>query len=70
MDLPIVGERVSMDFSTLLLIFFVLVSLQPLLMGRWSATKRMQAIRAIEKSRGSRIITMIHRQENGAESWV
>ena len=52
-----------MDFSTLLLIFFVLVSLQPLLMGRWSATKRMQAIRAIEKSRGSRIITMIHRQE-------
>ena len=32
-------------------------------MGRWFSLKRVQAIRAIEKARGSRLITMIHRQE-------
>src|SRR5262249_16611406 len=39
------------------------MALQPLLMGRWFAIKRVQAIRAIEKAHGSRVITMIHRQE-------
>src|SRR5262249_11911531 len=38
-------------------------SLQPLLTGRWYALRRAQAIRAIERSHGSRVITMIHRQE-------
>jgi ClpP class serine protease len=37
--------------------------LQPLFMGRWYAVRRAQAIRAIERSHGSRVITMIHRQE-------
>jgi ClpP class serine protease len=37
--------------------------LQPILMGRWHSMQRAQAIRAIEKSHGSRVITMIHRQE-------
>ena len=37
--------------------------LQPLIMGRWFAVKRAQAIRGVEKARGSRVITMIHRQE-------
>jgi len=37
--------------------------LQPLFMGRWYALRRAQAIRAIEKSHASRVITMIHRQE-------
>lgn len=32
-------------------------------MGRWFATRRAQAIRAIERAHGSRVITMIHRQE-------
>jgi Serine dehydrogenase proteinase len=31
--------------------------------GRWYVLRRAQAIRAIEKSHGSRVITMIHRQE-------
>jgi len=39
------------------------MALQPLLMGRWYAVRRAQAIRAIEKSHASRVITMIHRQE-------
>jgi ClpP class serine protease len=32
-------------------------------MGRWYALRRAQAIRAIEKEHGTRVITMIHRQE-------
>jgi len=53
----------SIDFSTLIWIFFALMVLQPLLMGRWFGMKRSQAIRAIEQRHGSRVITMIHRQE-------
>ena len=53
----------SFDFSTLIWILVAATVLQPLLMGRWFSLKRAQAIRGIEKSRGSRLITMIHRQE-------
>ena len=52
-----------MDFSSLMWIVFVVLALQPLLMGRWFAYQRLQAISAIEKKRGTRVITMIHRQE-------
>jgi ClpP class serine protease len=51
------------DFSSLFWVFFAIMVLQPLLMGRWYVLRRAQAIRAIEKSHGSRVITMIHRQE-------
>jgi ClpP class serine protease len=53
----------SLDFSSLLWILLALMALQPLLMGRWYAVRRAQAIRALEKLHGSRVITMIHRQE-------
>ncbi len=53
----------SLDFSTLLLLLFVGMTMQPLLMGRWYSLQRNQAIRAIEKAHGTRVITMIHRQE-------
>lgn len=53
----------SFDFSSLIWIAFLLFALQPILMGRWSAAQRMRAIRAIEQKNGSRVITMIHRQE-------
>ena len=53
----------SLDFSTLIWIFFALMILQPLMMGRWFGMKRTQSIRAIEQLNGSRVITMIHRQE-------
>jgi ClpP class serine protease len=56
-------DAMSFDVSTLLLIAFALIALQPLLMGRWFAVRRAQAIRAVESSHGSRVITMIHRQE-------
>jgi len=53
----------SFDFSSLIWLFFLVMVLQPLLMGRWSAMQRMRAIRAVEQAHGSRVITMIHRQE-------
>jgi ClpP class serine protease len=53
----------SLDFSTLILILFLMMSLQPIFMGRWLAAKRAQAIRGIERANRSRVITMIHRQE-------
>jgi ClpP class serine protease len=53
----------SVDFSTLIWIFIALLALQPLLTGRWFAFHRLKAIQSIEKARGSRVITMIHRQE-------
>jgi len=53
----------SFDLSSLFWIFFIVMALQPLLTGRWYAVRRARAIREIEKSHGSRVITMIHRQE-------
>jgi ClpP class serine protease len=53
----------SFDFSSLIWIAVAAMVLQPLLMGRWFAVRRAQAIRAIEKAHGTRVITMIHRQE-------
>lgn len=53
----------SFDFSTLLFLIFIAMTLQPLLLGRWYGTQRTQAIRAIERKHGTRVITMIHRQE-------
>jgi ClpP class serine protease len=53
----------ALDFSSLLWILFIVMALQPLLMGRWYTVRRAQAIRAIEKAHGTRVITMIHRQE-------
>jgi ClpP class serine protease len=53
----------SFDFSTLIWVVILFTVLQPLLMGRWSAMQRMRGIRAIEQAHGSRVITMIHRQE-------
>jgi ClpP class serine protease len=53
----------SLDFSAIFFIFIAIMALQPLLMGQWYAIRRAQAIRAIEKEHGTRVITMIHRQE-------
>ncbi len=53
----------SFDVSSILWLFLLLMILQPLFMSRWLAFKRAQAIRAMEKAHGTRVITMIHRQE-------
>jgi ClpP class serine protease len=53
----------SFDFSSLLWIAFLFMFLQPLVVGRWNMMRRAQAIRALERAHGTRVITMIHRQE-------
>ncbi len=53
----------AFDISTILLLIFAAMALQPILMGRWFGHERQKAIRAIEESNSSRVITMIHRQE-------
>lgn len=53
----------TFDVSSIIWLVVALMVLQPLLVGRWLQLKRVQAIRAIEKSHGTRVITMIHRQE-------
>src|SRR5262245_11446286 len=55
----------AFDFSALFWIFLAIMVLQPLITGRWYALRRAQAIRAIERLHGSRVITMIHRQPGG-----
>jgi ClpP class serine protease len=62
-DEPAGEGRMKLDFSTIFWILLAVMALQPLLAGRWLTIKRAQAIRAIERSRQSRVITMIHRQE-------
>ncbi|WP_333794831.1 SDH family Clp fold serine proteinase [Hyphomicrobium sp.] len=53
----------SFDFLSLIWIAIIVMALQPLLMGRWFALRRARAIGVIEKAHGTRVITMIHRQE-------
>lgn len=50
-------------FGTLLAVAFLLFGLQPIIQGRLLAAARAQHIARIERERGSRVITMIHRQE-------
>ncbi|MEZ5923444.1 MAG: ATP-dependent Clp protease proteolytic subunit [Hyphomicrobiaceae bacterium] len=53
----------SFDISTIIFVVIMLMTLQPIIMGRWLAMQRQQAIKGIELAHGSRVITMIHRQE-------
>lgn len=53
----------TFDLSTIMFLLFALMALQPLITGRWFGIRREQALRAIEQARGTRVITMIHRQE-------
>ncbi len=47
----------------LFLIFFVLVSLQPIVRQKMLEAARVRMLKAMEARRGTRVITMIHRQE-------
>ncbi len=53
-----------MDWSTLLILFIVFSSLLPMFRQRKTEMDRVNLIRTIEKRRGSRVITLIHRQES------
>jgi ClpP class serine protease len=53
-----------MNTFNLMILFFLFAStLQPLLQARYQAMQRARQIAAIQRERGSRVITMIHRQE-------
>ena len=53
----------SFSFFDLLWLFIIVSSLTPLLKQRYLEACRHQLMRQIEKKRGSRVITMLHRQE-------
>jgi ClpP class serine protease len=52
-----------MDIWTLLWIYFVISSLTPVLKQRWIEATRVRLIQKLERTRHSRVITLIHRQE-------
>jgi ClpP class serine protease len=51
------------DLSSIVLLLFFLLLLVPMVTQRRLAVKRYRAIRALERRRSSRVITLIHRQE-------
>ena len=52
-----------MDFINILWIFLIISSLQPIIRQRMLEAARRRSLRALEESRSSRAITLIHRQE-------
>lgn len=53
-----------MDLLNLFWIFLVIVSVVPLIRQRLIETSRLRLLRSFEEIRGSRVITLIHRQES------
>jgi ClpP class serine protease len=51
------------DFYSIFWLFFLFTSLQPVIQQRILIAQRVRAIRALEKERKSRVITLIHRRE-------
>jgi ClpP class serine protease len=55
-----------MSISDLFWIFFVVMTLQPLVQQKLRDAGRVRSLRALERRRGSRVIALIHRQETVA----
>jgi ClpP class serine protease len=54
------------DISTLFWIFFLVSALQPILLRQWQQTSRLRLLQQLERSRRSRVIALIHREETVA----
>jgi len=52
-----------MDFMSLVWLFIMISSLQPVIRQRMLAMERLRALDKLEKERNSRVIALIHRQE-------
>ena len=52
------------DLSSIIFTLFFLSFLVPVLQQRWLTVRRFRLIQKIERSRGTRMITLIHRQES------
>jgi len=51
------------SLSDLLWVFFIISFLQPLLSRQWQQATRLRLFQQLERSRGSRVIALIHREE-------
>jgi len=51
------------DISTIIWLFFIIAALQPLLRKKFLVAMRQKLIASFEKTRASRVIVLIHRQE-------
>jgi len=51
------------SFSDLLWVFFIISFLQPLISRQWQQMTRLRLFQQLERSRGSRVIALIHREE-------
>jgi ClpP class serine protease len=54
---------VAVDIVSLIWLIFLLSTMQPLIQQRVLLARRVGAINRLERKRGSRVITLIHRQE-------
>jgi len=53
-----------MDFSILIWAFFIISTVIPVFQKKMVESARLNIMRSLEKKRGSRLITLIHRQES------
>ena len=51
------------DFGNLIWLFFIFIALQPILAARWLRMARASKFASIQRTRNTRIIAVIHRQE-------
>ena len=56
--------RAVADLGSIIFLLFFLSFLAPMVTQRLLSTRRYRAIRKLEQARGSRVITLIHRQES------
>lgn len=54
----------TLDYTDLIWLAFILLALQPALAARWLRNMRAAKLANIQKLRGSRVIAVIHRQES------
>lgn len=58
------GRGSALDFWTLLWVLVLASALWPMVQARWLELARLRALRRLERQRGTRVVTLIHRQES------
>ncbi|KUG20933.1 MAG: hypothetical protein KO206_01465 [Methanomicrobiaceae archaeon] len=53
----------TIDIWTILLLFLVAIAVLPVIQQKLTQARRLQVLKSLEEKRGSRVITLIHRQE-------
>src|SRR6266498_726712 len=52
-----------MGILEILWIYLILTTIQPVITQKWLEASRLRLLRKLERSRGSRVIALVHRQE-------